>query len=324
MTGSLVAAKLLDRGDLVIGFDNFFSGSRDLIARLQSRKGFHFIECDIACERDLDEVFMFAHSLAPACNAGRSFLNCAAVVHTRHFYHPDDTFATNVLGMRETLERAINSGFDIYINCSTSEVYSMRSWQDGGGVRESDPVLMATAEQSLRTSYATGKLMTEFFMRDAVERGRIKGCSIRFANVYSPDEVQAEHVIPYIIDSLRCRQEVVLLENARVTYRTFLHNSDSCSSILALVDAPAALDGSVYNVGTTEEIAIVDLVHKISDLMGLGNISITYHGSRSADPARRLLNIDKIRKATGWVPKVSLTEGLRQCIDARTTGIGQP
>ena len=41
---------------------------------------------------------------------------------------------------------------------------------------------MANAEHSQRTSYATGKLMTEFFMKDAVNEKKIKGCSIRFIN----------------------------------------------------------------------------------------------------------------------------------------------
>jgi dTDP-glucose 4,6-dehydratase len=237
------------------------------------------------------------------------------VVHTRHFYHPDETFVTNVTAMREILERAINAGFCSFINCSTSEVYSMKSWQKGG-VREDGPVVIATAEQSLRTSYAAGKLITEFFMRDAVERGRIKGCSVRFANVYSPEEAHDEHIIPHIIASLSRDKKVVLLENARATYRSFLHNSDSCDSVISLLDTPAALDGSVYNSGSNEEIAVVDLVTTIAGLMGMGlsGFSIEFDGRRSADPPRRLLNTDKIFEATGWAPQIPLIEGLSQCV----------
>lgn len=33
------------------------------------------------------------------------------------------------------------------------------------------------------------KLMTEFFIKDAVDEGKIKGCSVRFANVYSKNEL---------------------------------------------------------------------------------------------------------------------------------------
>ena len=313
MTGGMAAAKLLERGDTVIGFDNFFAGSREIIADLVPLENFHFFEYDITNAENMNSLFAFLESEYPSKCCRLWFINCAAVVHTKHFYHPDDTFQTNVAAMRDSLNRAIRAGFSVYINCSTSEVYSMRSWQEGG-VQEDASVFIATAEQSLRTSYAVGKLLTEFFMRDAVERACIKGCSIRFANVYSPDEAHEEHIIPYIITSLGRDKRVVLLENARVTYRTFLHNSDSCASVISLLDTPDALDGSVYNSGAGEEIAIVDLVTTIARLMGLSGISISFDGRRSADPPRRLLNTDKIFRATGWAPAIPLTEGLKQCI----------
>ncbi len=48
---------------------------------------------------------------------------------------------------------------------------------------------LSVAEHSQRTSYATGKLLTEFFIKDAVDAGKIKSVSIlAFANVYSKDE----------------------------------------------------------------------------------------------------------------------------------------
>ena len=80
-------------------------------------------------------------------------------------------------------------------------------------------------------------------MKDAVDEGKIKGCSIRFANVYSKNERYPKHIIPYIINSFREQGKVVLLENSRKNRRTFLHNYDSCSAVLALVATDTALDG---------------------------------------------------------------------------------
>jgi dTDP-glucose 4,6-dehydratase len=314
MTGSMSARKLLDAGVSVIGFDNFFCGSRKVVAGLSKLRGFDFFEYDINDARQMDDLFAFASREHP--DAEKWFVNCAAVVHTKHFYHPDDTFLTNVVSMKDSLERSIAAGFTRYINCSTSEVYSMKSWEEGG-VREAAPVLIATAEQSLRTSYATGKLLTEFFMRDAVERGRIRGCSIRFANVYSPEERFADHIIPHIIDSLARDGSVTLLENARETRRTFLNNSDSCDAVLSLLANESALDGGIYNVGTAEEIPIVDLARRIASFMGISEPEITFRGTRTADPPRRLLSVEKIRAKTGWQARVSLDEGLKACIANR-------
>lgn len=313
MTGSMITQKLLSEGKTVIGFDNFFCSSKKIVEKLKNDR-FIFFEYDINNEKEMHNLFDYINK--NFLNYEKSFINCAAVVHTKHFYKPDDTFLTNVVSMKNSLERCIQNRFDKYINCSTSEVYSMESWKEDG-VQENAPVLLATAEQTLRTSYAAGKLMTEFFMRDAVETNKIKGCSIRFANVYSPNELFNDHIIPHIISSLIETYKIVLLENAKETRRTFLNNSDSCNALLSLMNTPKALNGSVYNVGTTEEIYIVDLVKKIADLMKINNVQIDFKGVRSCDPKRRLLNIDKIQNATGWRAEVSLEQGLIECIKAR-------
>lgn len=314
MTGSMVAKTMLDNGIPVIGFDNFFCGSREVVANLEKDQLFSFFEYDIRDRGQMDALFSYVGNRYG--EAEKWYVNCAAVVHTKYFYHPDDTFATNVVAMRDSLERCITDGYTRYINCSTSEVYSMKSWEEGG-VREDSPVLIATAEQSLRTSYATGKLMTEFFMKDAVERGRIRGCSMRFANVYSAEEIYDDHIIPHIISSLKRDGGVTLLENARETRRTFLNNEDSCRAVVELLLNEKALNGGVYNVGTTDEFYIVDLVKLIAELMDIPEPKIEFKGSRSADPRRRLLSVDKIRTAVGWVPQVDLRSGLMDCIKNR-------
>ncbi len=242
------------------------------------------------------------------------YINCAAVVHTEHFYHVYETFDTNVLGMKFFMEQAIRVGAQKYINCSTSEVYSMNSWNESGGVKESDYLTMAVAEHSQRTSYATGKLLTEFFMKDAVDEGRIKGCSIRFANVYSKNERYPKHIIPYIINSFRNDGKVVLLENSRKNKRTFLNNYDSCSAVLALVNTESALDGTVYNVATDEEISIIDLAKLCAGKMGIEKPVIEFSGYRESDPERRLLSTEKIRTRTTWKPVIDLDKGLEECV----------
>ena len=242
------------------------------------------------------------------------YINCAAVVHTEHFYEVEHTWETNVISMKSFLEQAIRVKADTYINCSTSEVYSMQSWNENGGVRESDYLMMSTAEHSQRTSYACGKLMTEFFMKDAVDKGKIKGCSIRFANVYSKHERFAKHIIPHIINELLEKGSVTLLENSKKNRRAFLHNIDSCRSVMALINSDNALDGTVYNVATDEEITIIDLTYKIAEKMRLPKPEIVFNGYRSSDPERRILNTDKIRTRTDWEPIITLDKGLEMCV----------
>ena len=48
--------------------------------------------------------------------------------------------------------------------------------------------------------------------------------------------------------------------------------------------------------------------------MGIENPVIEFSGYRKADPERRLLSTEKIRKRTDWKPVVSLNQGLDQCV----------
>ena len=315
MTGSELVRQILEseKDSRIIGFDNFFASSIDTIKEYLDDPRFVFYEYDINNAAQMKAIEDQVVSEKKAYDR-TVYINCAAVVHTEHFYEVEHTWETNVISMKSFLEQAIRVGADSYINCSTSEVYSMLSWNENGGVRESDYLMMSTAEHSQRTSYACGKLMTEFFMKDAVDKGNIKGCSIRFANVYSKHERFAKHIIPHIINELLEKGSVTLLENSKKNRRAFLHNIDSCRSVMALINSEKALDGTVYNVATDEEITIIDLTYKIAEKMGMPKPEIIFSGYRSSDPERRILNTEKIRTRTDWTPIITLDKGLEMCV----------
>ena len=314
MTGNELSRKLIASGGRVIGFDNFFASSIRTVEDIAENERFSFYEYDLNNKEQMERLKGMVRNEMETARPGRTiYINCAAVVHTEHFYHVNRTFETNVLGMKSFLEQSIDVGADIFINCSTSEVYSMNSWGEHG-VSESDYITMANAEHSQRTSYATGKLLTEFFMKEAVAEHKIKGCSIRFANVYSKNELYPKHIIPHILNQLKEKGGVELLENSKVNYRTFLHNEDSCGAVIALIQAEAALDGSVYNVATDEEISIVDLVKLCAGKLGIEDPQITFNGYRESDPVRRLLNTEKIKARTGWRPHITLDQGIEMCV----------
>ena len=315
MTGSELVRQILEseKESRIIGFDNFFASSIETIKDFLNDPRFAFKEYDL---NNISQMRVIEEEVIREKNIfdRTVYINCAAVVHTEHFYEVEHTWETNVISMKSFLEQAIRVKADIYINCSTSEVYSMQSWNENGGVCESDYLLMSTAEHSQRTSYACGKLMTEFFMKDAVDKGKIKGCSIRFANVYSKHERFAKHIIPHIINELLEKGSVTLLENSKKNRRAFLHNIDSCRSVMALINSERALDGTVYNVATDEETTIIDLTYKLAEKMGLPKPEIKFEGYRSADPERRILNTDKIRTRTDWSPIITLDKGLDLCV----------
>lgn len=317
MTGNELVRQILveSSNDHILGFDNFYASSIETVSDHINDERFEFFEYNLNNKKEMQDFENRVKAIASNYEEV-IYINCAAVVHTEHFYHVYETFETNVEGMNDFLQQAIRVGAHKYINCSTSEVYSMNSWNENGGVKENDYLTLSVAEHSQRTSYATGKLLTEFFIKDAVDAGKIKGCSIRFANVYSKDERYPKHIIPFIINSLRDSGRVVLLENSRKNKRTFLNNYDSCSAVLALASTDDALDGTVYNVATDEEISIIDLAKLCASKMGIQDPVIEFCGYRKSDPERRLLSTEKIRARTFWKPAVCLDKGLDECISS--------
>ena len=321
MTGNELVRQLINQNEnqvMIIGFDNFYASSIETVKDCLDNPSFTFFEYDLNNSKEMEDIKSLVLKSKNEFDEV-VYINCAAVVHTEHFYNVYETYQTNVVGMNDFLTQAIEVGADKYINCSTSEVYSMNSWNEEGGVKESDYITMADAEHSQRTSYATGKLLTEFFMKDAVDNGKIKGCSIRFANVYSKDEKYPKHIIPHIIDSFKNSGEVTLLENSKKNCRTFLNNYDSCSAVLELAKTDSALDGSIYNVATDEEISIIDLTKLIAQKMGVENPVIKFEGYRESDPERRLLSTDKIKTRTEWKPIIDLDKGLDECVQNYTS-----
>ena len=316
MTGSELVRQLIttEEKSYILGFDNFFASSIETVKDFYTNERFEFYEFDLNCVSQMEIIKKRVFELKSFYKE-LVYINCAAVVHTEYFYNINQTLETNVIGMRSFLEQAIEVEAQKFINCSTSEVYSMNSWNEKGGVKENDYILLSHVEHSQRTSYATGKLLTEFLMRDAVLNGKIKGCSIRFANVYSKNERFAKHIIPYIINSLKENGTVVLLENSKINRRTFLYNYDSCSAVLALIRATDALDGSAYNVSTDEEVTIVQLVKMIADKMKIEKPIIYFSGYRESDPERRLLSTEKLRMRTKWKPNYNLSKGLDECLE---------
>ena len=145
MTGNELVRQLLvnkDRKDHILGFDNFYASSIETVKDSLDNKQFEFFEYDI---NDIEQMKKFQYHVNELKYGYNEivYINCAAVVHTEHFYHVYETYETNVVGMNRYLQQAIQIGAQKFINCSTSEVYSMNSWNEHGGIREDDYITMS-------------------------------------------------------------------------------------------------------------------------------------------------------------------------------------
>jgi UDP-glucuronate decarboxylase len=72
--------------------------------------------------------------------------------------------------------------------------------------------------------------------------------------------------------------------------------------------------GEVVNIGSTDEVRILDLANKICGMTG-GRSKISFLPLPEDDPKRRRPDISKAKRLLGWQPKINLDEGLKRTID---------
>jgi UDP-glucose 4-epimerase len=112
--------------------------------------------------------------------------------------------------------------------------------------------------------------------------------------------------------------------------RCFLHVQDAVEALIALAECPEGI-GEVINVGSTEEISILNLAYKVLSLVNENRstqrTSINHQGepiifvpyeqaytTGFEDMFRRVPDISKIRRLIGWEPKYSLDKILQDVI----------
>ena len=100
------------------------------------------------------------------------------------------------------------------------------------------------------------------------------------------------------------------------------HICDECNALFikreenhVTFKTDSALDGTIYNGATDEEISIIDLANMIAEKMGIAEPVIKFEGYRESDPERRLLSTEKIKQRTSWKPIMNLDKGLTECVE---------
>ena len=87
------------------------------------------------------------------------------------------------------------------------------------------------------------------------------------------------------------------------------------------MNEPAAV-GEIINVGTDEEITIENLARQIKAMAGSSSeiVHVPYDEAYAPgfeDMQRRVPDISKIRRVTGWQPEITLEQTLAQVIADR-------
>ena len=153
-----------------------------------------------------------------------------------------------------------------------------------------------------RDSYYLSKLFSE----KIIELSGLKYIIYRPHNIYGQD-MGFGHVIPELFSKIsKDGQEEIWLKGDGMQTRSFCYIDDFITAFQKLYSPQ--IENGVYNIGSNEEITILNLAILISKFYG-GNKIFRVSPKPVGETNRRLPDISKIEKL-GYTPTVSITEGL--------------
>lgn len=303
--GSHLAEALLARGERVTVVDDLSTGRFENIAPLQDHTAFRF-----AIDTITNEVVM--DRLASECDV---VIHLAAAVGVELIIRdPVHVIETNILGAHAVLKVANRYRKKVLL-ASTSEIY-------GKGARvpfaeDDDRVLGPTT--TARWSYSTSKAVDEFLALAYHQQKNLPVVVFRLFNTVGPRQTgRYGMVVPRFVDQALAGQPLTVYGDGRQA-RCFLHVADAVRAIVALAECPTAV-GQVFNVGSTEEISILDLARRVVALAGGADGGIRLvpydeaYGPGFEDMQRRVPDVGKIARHVGWQPQRSLDEILNDVI----------
>jgi len=132
-------------------------------------------------------------------------------------------------------------------------------------------------------------------------------------NLYGPGDnydLNSSHVIPALLrkanEAKRSGAREITIWGSGTPRREFLHVDDAASALLHLLKTYSGTDH--VNVGTGEDVTILEVAKLVCDVVGFTGAIITDPRKPDGTP-RKFLDTSKLT-ATGWRPRFSLRDGL--------------
>jgi UDP-glucose 4-epimerase len=311
--GSHLSDRLIDTGHHVTAVDDLSTGRLDNIAHLERSGAFQFVQESIMHEGVMDR-------LVSECDV---IYHLASAVGVELIVsRPVEVIERCVLGTEIVLRTAHRYRKKVLIT-STSEIY-------GKGTRvpfsEDDDRLLGPTTKS-RWSYSCAKAIDEFLALAYQKERHLPIVIVRLFNTVGPR--QTGHygmVVPRFVQQALAGTPLTVYGDGQ-QQRCFGYVGDVVGALVALMAHPEAV-GRVFNIGSTEEVSILELAQRVIALTGSRSTiqTIPYAVAYEAgfeDMARRIPDLSRIEALIDYKPLVRLDEIIVRIAD-HFRGAGTP
>jgi UDP-glucose 4-epimerase len=309
--GSHLADELLSRGHHVHALDDLSTGS---IANIRHLKGDPRFEYTIeSCS--LNSV------VAELVDDADVVYHLAAAVGVRLIVEsPVSAIETNVHGTEIVLRHASKKRRPVFI-ASTSEVYGKSAALP---FRESGDLVLGATHLG-RWSYACSKAIDEFL---ALAHHRERGLPIvvgRLFNTVGPRQTGAYGmVIPTFVRQALAERPITVFGDG-TQQRCFCHVKDVVRALADLMSTDEHF-GEVLNIGSREEVSIMELAHRVKEMTASSSdiVTIPYEEAYEEgfeDMHRRVPDTSKLEAAIGWEQTLTLNDILEDVLAGVRTAV---
>lgn len=144
----------------------------------------------------------------------------------------------------------------------------------------------------------------------------LKTVALRLTNTYGPRQLiknPRQGFIGWFVKHIIC-DEVVEIFGDGLQIRDLIYVDDVVNALTACVDRPECY-GEIYNLGG-EKTSLIDLVKLLISLAGKGSYKLVPFPEerKKIDIGDFYSDYSKFKKMTGWIPKITLQEGLKRTI----------
>lgn len=296
--GSHLVERLLADGKPVTVIDDCSTGRRENLRAVASHPGLRIIEGKVSECRELAEIVASSESVYHLAAA----VGVELVVNS-----PIRVLETNLHETEAVLAAAAMVSVPVLL-ASTSEVYGK---SQKPAFSEEDDLLIGPPHRG-RWSYACSKLMDEFLALAYARERSLPVVIARLFNTVGPRQTgRYGMVLPRFIAAARNGEPLKVHDDGAQT-RCFCYVGDTVEALIRLQNSAAAR-GQVFNVGSTEEISILELARLVVVSMHSSSSIefITYNQAYAPgfeDMRRRKPVVDKLFQTVQFRPATALRQ----------------
>lgn len=234
-------------------------------------------------------------------------LGAQTLVGVAHRF-PLATFESNIRGTYNLLENCrFHAGLvNRVVIASSDKAY---------GEKQDLPYVEDMALEG-RHPYEVSKTCTDLLAQSYAHSFKVPLTIARFGNVYGGGDLNFSRIVPHTVSACLNGERPVIRSDGSFL-RDYLYVKDVARGYLRMAEQieDQKVRGQAFNFSPGEPTSVLDLVHKIQDLMDCRHLEPDVRNTAAGEITDQYLSASKAQTLLGWTPDYDLDSGLRETID---------